>query len=159
VDLSSSTVRPQRSLTFACLFFTPLYLNSFQPRPSFFYVVFFFSLFLSLYRCVCFDINLFLIISFSRKAFILFTVSTPYDMSFISLFVLILQRSPPLIGQCIFLTIFRSDILSAFISYIVVIQVFGPSVSMGHIRVLYSFNLVLRDSNCDLKSLICSSYA
>ena len=108
-----------------------------------------------------FDIHLFLIISFSWEAFVLFTVSTPYDISFISLFVLILQRSPALIGQYIFRTIFCSDILSAFVSCIVVIQAFGPSVSMGHNRVLYtrSFNLVLRDRNCDLKSLIYSLYA
>ena len=79
-------------------------------------------------------------------------------MSFISLFVFILQRSPALIGQYIFRTIFRSDILSAFVSCIVVIQAFVRSVSMGHIRVLYSFNLVLRDRNCDLQSLIFSLY-
>jgi len=56
------------------------------------------------------------------------------------------------------LKIFRSDTLSAFVSCIVVIQAFVPSVSMGHIRVLYSFNLVLRHRNYDLKSLIFSLY-
>jgi len=79
-------------------------------------------------------------------------------MSFISLFVLILQRSPALIGQYIFRTIFRSDTLSTFVSCIVVIQAFVPSVSMFHIKVLYIFNLVLRDRNYDLKSLIFSFY-
>ena len=92
---------------------------------------------------------------FSRKAFIHFTVSTPYDVSFISFFVLILQRSLSLIGQYIFRTIFLSDVLSAFVSCIVVIQAFVPSISMGRIRVLYSFN-TLRTGDADLRFYITS---
>ena len=72
-------------------------------------------------------------------------------MSFISLFVLILQSSPALTDPYTLRAIFRSDILSVFVSCIVVTQVFDPSVSMGRIKVLCSFTLVLRDRNFDLK--------
>jgi hypothetical protein len=96
---------------------------------------------------------------FRWKAFIHFTVCAPYDMSFICLFVLILQRSPALIVPYIFRTTFRSGALSAFVSYIAVIQAFVRSVSMSHIRILSCFSLVQRDRNFDLKSLICSMYS
>jgi hypothetical protein len=102
-------------------------------------VVFLFSLFLSLYRCLCFDTRLFLILSFIRKAFISFTVFTPYDISFISLFVPILQRSLARIGQYIFRTIFRSDILSAFVSCFFVIQ----ALTRQSVRVILGFCIVL----------------
>jgi hypothetical protein len=61
-------------------------------------------------------------------------------------------------GPYIFLTIFLSDILSAFISSMVTVQVSDPYLNNGLIKVLYIFNLLFRDRNFDLKSLIYAEY-
>lgn len=80
-------------------------------------------------------------------------------MSFISLFVLILHGSPSFTGSCIFLTVFLSDILSVFTSFMVFVQVFDTWVTVGLIRVLYNFSLVFQDRSLVLISLMFARYA
>jgi hypothetical protein len=55
-----------------------------------------------------------------------FPVSSPCKMSFIFLFVVILQCSLSFKGPCIFLTFFLSNILSALIYSMVIVQVSDP---------------------------------
>ena len=101
-------------------FLFSLYLNFLRPRPSMFVRglhLFRFTFIVGV--AICFGIHWFCILSAwpyhqSRRDFINFTVSAPCNMSFICLVVLILQRSPFMSQYIIFLTIFRSNILSAF---------------------------------------------
>jgi len=58
-------------------------------------------------------------------------------MSLMPLFVLILQHSPSLIGF-LFLTNLLSNILSMFISSIIIVQVFNPQIT--HIIFLQYFS-------------------
>jgi hypothetical protein len=61
-------------------------------------------------------------------------------MSFVFMFVLLLQRSFSFTGPFIFLTVFRSNVLGALLTAVVVVQASGPKVAMGRIRVLQSCN-------------------
>ena len=72
--------------------------------------------------------------------------------------VLILQRSFSLTGPHVFLTVFRSNILSAFVSSLVTVQVPDAYFSTGRTAVSYSFNLVFRDRSLDWRSGMCATY-
>jgi hypothetical protein len=96
-------------------FLFSLYLNFLRPRPSMFLRgLHLFRFIFIVGVAICFGIHWFCILSAwpyhqSRRDFINFTVSAPGNMSFICLVVLILILCP-----YICLTIFRSNILSAF---------------------------------------------
>jgi hypothetical protein len=76
--------------------------------------------------CRCLVLHSFNNTILSWRCFINLAVSSPCKMSFIFLFVVILQCSLSFNGLCIFLTFFLSNILSAFISSMAVVQVSDP---------------------------------
>lgn len=59
----------------------------------------------------------------------------------------------------IFLTVLLSNIPSIFVSSMVIVQVSDTQGTIGHIRVLCSFNLVFQDRSLDLKHLMCTRHA
>jgi hypothetical protein len=75
-------------------------------------------------------------------------------MSFITFFVPIVQHSLSFTDPYIFLTIFRSNILTAFASSLVV----QPSDPYRSIPILYLFYSVFRDTIFHLKRLMCAEY-
>ena len=91
---------------------------------------------------------------FTWRNFIHFTIAAACNMSLVSMFVLIQQYSS-FISPYTFLTVFCLNILSAFVSFVVVAQPSEPQVSVGHIKVLCTFSLVFQDRCFDLKNVIC----
>jgi len=59
----------------------------------------------------------------------------------------------------IFLTVLLSNIPSIFVYSMVIVQVSDTWGTVGHIRVLYSFNLVFQDRSLDLKHLMGARHA
>ena len=116
-SLVSNTIflHSQRSLTIAYQLFIFTIFNSTSTSS------------LSLSRGICwFYILLTWPYHLSRRDFINFTISVLCDMSFISLFVLILHLVPSITGPHILFSNFRSNILSAFVSSLVVVPVSDP---------------------------------
>jgi hypothetical protein len=62
----------------------------------------------------------------SWRDFVNCIMSFPCNMSFISLFVLILQHSPSFMGPYIFLAIYVSNILRVCVTSVVIVQVADP---------------------------------
>jgi hypothetical protein len=90
---------------------------------------------------ICFAYLCFCILStwsfhLSRRDFINFTVSSVCNMTFLSLFALILQPSLSFMGPCIFRKVILWNILSSLVSSMVVPAVSDTWVTMHHIRVL-----------------------
>jgi hypothetical protein len=166
MDLVSSTIflHSRPPLTTACLFFYTHYTSSSNsslrhlrgltplPVPSIAAVA------------ICFGVRWFcnpltLPYHSTCSSFINFTISAPYSMSFISLFVITLQRSP------FFLRVHTFSLQSS-------VQIFWACsslpwclsrrlnryVSMGRIMVLYSFDLVFPDI-FDVKCLMYATFA